>query len=340
VSQALVQLRGIEKHFPQRVAWPREPGAPLHRRAHHALTRRAATVRAVDGVTLEIAAGETLAVVGESGCGKSTLGRVVLRLTEPTAGEVVFDGVPLTRLGQRALRPLRRHMQMVFQDPHASLDPRLPIGRALAEPLEIFRLGATAAARAERVAELLARVGLGGELATRYPHELSGGQRQRVAIARALATSPRFVVCDEPVSALDVSVRAQIVNLLVELQRRERLTYLFISHDLAIVRHLATRVAVMYLGKVVELGDAAPLYRAPRHPYTRALLAAAPSFDPVRRAVVPLEGEVAGPLDPPLPGCPFHPRCPVEDKPRACFDELPRLRALPGGGHAACHVAE
>jgi oligopeptide/dipeptide ABC transporter ATP-binding protein len=299
-----------------------------------------AVVHAVADVDLAIRTGETLGLVGESGCGKSTLGRTLLRLVEPSAGQIEFEGANITSLSQRELRPLRRRMQMIFQDPYGSLDPRMTIGAAIAEPLAIHRLAATRAERDARVRELLGKVGLRDELARRYPHELSGGQRQRVGIARALAVAPRFVVCDEPISALDVSIQAQVVNLLADLQAAEHLTYLFISHDLKIVRHTCDRVAVMYLGRIVELADAATMYRAPAHPYTRALLSAVPSVDPAkRRSRVVLGGDVPSPIDPPR-GCAFHPRCPVENKPPACFEQRPALRVLASGAHAACHVAE
>jgi len=303
------------------------------------LTKHFGKVRAVEDITLSVAAGETLGLVGESGCGKSTLGRTVLRLYEPTSGRIVFDGQDLTALTQRALRPLRRHMQMIFQDPYASLNPRMSVGAAIAEPLEIHALGAKAD-RGARVAELLAKVGLRADAAKRYPHEFSGGQRQRIGIARALACKPTFIVCDEPISALDVSIQAQIVNLLEDLQTAESLTYLFISHDLKIVQHICDRVAVMYLGRIVELAEAKTLYRTPKHPYTQALLSAVPRIDPkARKDRIILQGDVPSPLAPP-PGCPFHPRCPVKDKPKECFTVLPKLRVLSNGAQAACHVAE
>jgi len=296
-------------------------------------------VRAVTEVDLEIVDGETLGLVGESGCGKSTLGRTLLRLNEPTAGTITFAGEDITHRSQAALRPLRKQMQIIFQDPYASLDPRMTIGAAIAEPLVIHGAG-DKAARAAKVAELLAKVGLRAETATKYPHEMSGGQRQRVGIARALAVAPKFIVCDEPISALDVSIQAQIVNLLQDLQRAEALTYLFISHDLKIVEHVCDRVAVMYLGRIVELADATELYRTPKHPYTTALLSAVPQIATgERRERIVLQGDVPSPIDPPA-GCAFHPRCPVADKPRACFTEIPRLRVLGNGSRAACHVAE
>ena len=345
---ALVEITGLSKHFPTRVAWPARSGFHPWR----AITRRRTMVQALTEVSLEIAAGETLGLVGESGSGKSTLGRTLLRLEDPSAGSIRFAGTDITALDQRALRPLRKQMQMIFQDPYASLDPRMTIGEAIAEPLEIHGLGATRAARTAKVHELLAKVGLRDDAARRYPHELSGGQRQRVGIARALAVGPSFLVCDEPISALDVSIQAQIVNLLQDLQAAASLTYLFISHDLQIVEHLCDRVAVMYLGRIVELAEATELYRAPRHPYTRALLAAVPRVvlkeglknDPsaresgAKRARVVLQGDVPSPIDPPS-GCAFHPRCPVQDKPRVCFEEIPPLRVLGNGTRAACHVA-
>jgi oligopeptide/dipeptide ABC transporter ATP-binding protein len=337
-----VQIRGLEKHFPQKMAWPKQPAKELGagERVKRALVRRKAMVRAVDGVHLDILPGETLGLVGESGCGKSTLGRTILRLLDPSAGSVLFDGHDITSRSQSQLRPVRRKMQMIFQDPYASLNPRMTVGETLSEPLEIFGLGKTRAARRERVAALLTRVGLRADAAGRYPHEFSGGQRQRIGIARALAVEPRFIVCDEPISALDVSIQAQIVNLLQDLQEAEQLTYLFISHDLKIVQHICDRIAVMYLGKVVELAAAETLYSAPKHPYTQALLSAVPTLDPAtRRKRILLEGDVPSAIDPPK-GCPFHPRCPVIDKPSACFDQLPALRPLANGSLAACHVAE
>jgi len=339
-TEVLVAVRGVSKHFPTKLAWPRRPGLAPHVRLWRSIARMPATVQAVTEVDLEIRRGETLGLVGESGCGKSTLGRTILRLYEPSAGRIVFDTTDLTTLTQRQLRPLRRQMQMIFQDPYASLNPRMTVGTAIAEPLVIHDLAANAAEREQRVTDLLARVGLRADAARRYPHEFSGGQRQRIGIARALACKPQFIVCDEPISALDVSIQAQIVNLLEDLQVADQLTYLFISHDLKIVQHISDRVAVMYLGRIVELAESKTLYRTPKHPYTQALLSAVPRIDPAaRKGRILLTGDVPSPIDPPA-GCAFHPRCPVEHKPAACFQEVPRLRVLQNGAQAACHVAE
>jgi len=336
----LLRIRGVKKYFHTKKAWPKGDGAGPHMRVWRSLTRMNATVKAVDDVSLEILPGETLGLVGESGCGKSTLGRTVLRLLDPTAGQIFFDGHDITTMSQGTLRPVRREMQMIFQDPYASLNPRMSVGSIVSEPIEIHGLAKNAAERRERVAALLEKVGLRPEAAARYPHEFSGGQRQRVGIARALAVEPRFIVCDEPISALDVSIQAQIVNLLQDLQAAENLTYLFIAHDLHIVRHLCDRVAVMYLGRVVELGEARKLYATPKHPYTQALLSAVPVPDPAaKKKRIILEGDVPSPIDPPA-GCPFHPRCPVKDKPKECFTIRPELRELPSGARAACHIAE
>jgi len=295
-------------------------------------------VRAVDGVSFDLLKGETLALVGESGCGKSSAGRTILRLQEPTSGSAVFEGVDLFSLDRAILRRTRRRMQIIFQDPYSSLNPRMTVGAAVAEGIEIHRL-ATGAEVGRRVAALLEEVGLDPGYARRYPHEFSGGQRQRIGIARALAVQPAFIVCDEPVSALDVSVQAQVLNLLADLQRDRGLSYLFIAHDLAVVRQLAHRVAVMYLGRIVEEGPTEPLLQHPHHPYTVALLSAVPEPDPGRRrSRIVLGGDLPSPRYPP-PGCPFHPRCFHPARDERCRRERPELRAI-GDTMAACHHAE
>jgi len=320
-AEPLLAVRGLVKHFPIRrgVLFPRMVGA----------------VRAVDDVSFTIGRRETLGLVGESGCGKTTTGRLVLRLIEPTGGAVLFEGEDLARLPPAALRRRRRQMQIVFQDPYASLDPRMTVAEIVAEPLAIHGEGTRAERRARALA-LIERVGLRPEHAGRYPHEFSGGQRQRIGIARALALAPRLVVCDEPVSALDVSVQAQIINLLQDLQAELGLSYLFVAHDLGVVRTISTRVAVMYLGRIVELAETATLFDRPRHPYTLALLAAVPRAKPGAPPPRPLAGEVPSPIDPPA-GCHFHPRCPHAVE--RCRVEAPALRTLDSGHSVACHLA-
>jgi oligopeptide/dipeptide ABC transporter ATP-binding protein len=315
MTSALLDVTDLAKHYPVTRGL--------------ILAKQIGTVRAVDGVSFTLKRGETLALVGESGCGKSTTARLVLRLIEPSAGQVRFEGRDITSLDGAALKAFRRRAQIVFQDPYASLNPRYTVGRTIAEPMEVHGIG-DAASRRARVEELLGLVGLAPYHAARYPHEFSGGQRQRIGIARALAVEPELVVCDEPVSALDVSIQAQVVNLLAELQKRLGLSYLFIAHDLAVVKHVADRIAVMYLGRIVEIAEKRALFANPRHPYTRALLAAIPHPDPRRRGqVTPLGGDVPSPLNPP-PGCRFHTRCPFAQQ--VCRETEP---ALENG--VACH---
>jgi oligopeptide transport system ATP-binding protein len=321
VDPVILRVEDVYKHFPVGAAGD--------------------VVRAVDGVSFDVRRGETLGLVGESGCGKSTLARVITQLQPATGGRVIFDGQDMTRLGGVRLRRLRREMQIIFQDPFASLDPRMTVGEIIAEPIDNFGI-ARGRARQQRIQELLRLVGLNPNFTNRYPHEFSGGQRQRIGIARALAPNPTFIVCDEPVSALDVSIQAQIINLLQDLQREFNLTYLFIAHDLAVVRHLSNRVAVMYLGRVVEVAGSADIYESPQHPYTRALLSSIPVPDPVverGREPVLLQGEIPSPVNPPS-GCRFHTRCPIAKAPGVCSDTEPELE--PHGRpaqQAACHFA-
>jgi oligopeptide/dipeptide ABC transporter ATP-binding protein len=318
----LLELRGLATHFPI---------------LSKLLRRRVGAVRAVDGVDLDVNRGEVLGIVGESGSGKTTIGKTILRLVEPTAGSIRFEGRDITRLSPAELLPLRRRMQIVFQDPMSSLNPRMTVGRILAAPFEIHGVARGAEARA-RVLDLLAMVGLPEEAGQRYPHEFSGGQRQRIGIARALALRPALVIGDEPVSALDVSIQAQIMNLLKRLQGELGLTYILISHNLGVISHICDRVAVMYLGRVVESGPREALFFDPRHPYTEALLAAVPSPDPAaRQRRAPLGGDIPSPANPP-PGCAFHPRCP-RAMPR-CAVEAPRPTTLAGGHVVACHLHE
>ena len=326
VDGALVELDELKVYFPIQSGL--------------VLDRHVGDVKAVDGVSLEIQRGETLGLVGESGCGKSTVGRAIIRLYEPTAGRIVFDGQEITNLSESDLRPLRRRMQMIFQDPYSSLNPRHSVGRMISEPMRVHGLGGRRSSGA-RVRELLQTVGLPADAASRYPHEFSGGQRQRIGLARALALNPDFIVCDEPVSALDVSIQAQIINLLENLQREFDLTYLFIAHDLAVVRHISDRIAVMYLGVIVEVSPAEELYDNPLHPYTISLLSAVPIPDPIverQREQILLAGDLPSPANPPA-ACRFHTRCPYI-QPTRCTTEAPPLRKLSDGHVVACHWAE
>ncbi|MBO0740386.1 MAG: ABC transporter ATP-binding protein [Hyphomicrobiaceae bacterium] len=323
-SQEILRVEGLHVHFPLR------RGVLIR--------RRVGSIKAVDGVDLALERGGALGLVGESGCGKTTTGLAILRMLEPTAGRIVFEGRDITHTGQDEMRPIRRRMQMVYQDPYGSLNPRMTVRDIIGEPLEVHGLAGDAPTKAERVAELIAMVGLLPDMAARYPHEFSGGQRQRIGIARALALKPSLVICDEPVSALDVSIQAQVVNLFIELKERLSLTYLFIAHDLAVVRHVCERIAVMYLGRIVEIARREELYKRPLHPYTQALLAAIPVADPELEARRPrsiVGGEVPSALNPPS-GCRFHPRCPrAMDE---CRSRDPALIDLGDGRSIACHL--
>lgn len=322
-KNALLQVRNLKKHFPitRGVILRREEGV----------------VKAVDGITFDIRQGETFGLVGESGCGKSTTGRTILRLHQPTDGEVLFKGEDLAHISNEQMRRHRRDLQIIFQDPYASLNPRMTVGNIIAEPLQVHNIG-TRKDRLERVQALLQLVGLNPYFINRYPHEFSGGQRQRIGVARALALEPEFIVCDEPISALDVSIQAQVVNLLMELQEKLGLTYLFIAHDLSMVRHISDRVAVMYLGKVMELADRDELYENPLHPYTQSLLSAIPVADPVKekkRQRIILEGDVPSPANPPT-GCQFHTRCPLAVE--ICKNVEPEWREVSDGHWVYCHL--
>lgn len=320
-AQPLLDVKDLEQHFVQ---------------YRGILSRQKSVVKAVDGVSFHIDESETLGLVGESGCGKSTLGRTILRLLEPTRGTIRFAGEDLTNADKTTLRMLRQKMQIIFQDPFASLNPRMTVGNIIEEALIIHKIGASKAERQNRVMELLNTVGLRAESVMRYPHEFSGGQRQRIGIARALAVNPQFLVCDEPISALDVSIQAQIINLMQDLQYNLGLTYLFIAHDLHVVKHIASRIAVMYLGNIVEIGDAKTIYENPQHPYTRALLSAVPVPDPTRKSKrILLTGEVPSPINPPS-GCKFHPRCPHVMP--VCKEKRPELVSIGEKQQAACYL--
>jgi peptide/nickel transport system ATP-binding protein len=319
--EVLIHVGGLRKHFPVRLG---------------AYGGTAATVHAVDRVSLDIFKGETLSLVGESGCGKSTVGFAILQLHRPTEGTVVYKGQDIAQLSDAQLRPLRRDLQIVFQDPYSTLNPRMTVGQTVAEPMKLHRLAGNDTVK-QRVAQLLEDVGLPQRFTNRYPHELSGGQRQRVALARALACEPKFLVCDEAVSALDVSVQAQVINLLQDIQQKYQLTYLFIAHDLAVVRHISDRVAVMYLGRLAELGTRDQIFASPQHPYTRALLSSVPHLGHAGSPRAPLRGDVPSPLNPPA-GCFFHSRCPMATD--ECARNVPEWRTLSDGRSVACHYVD
>ena len=319
----LLEVKNLKVHFPVK------PGV---------FSRVREFVKAVDDVSFSIEPGETLGLVGESGCGKTTLGRAIVRLVEPTAGSVLLGGEDITRMGGSELRARRRKFQMIFQDPYGSLNPRMTVEQIVGEALDIHQLTDSKSARQKRIAELLNAVGLDTVYAQRYPHEFSGGQRRRIGIARALAVEPELIICDEPVSALDVSVQAQIINLLQDLQQQRGIAYLFIAHDLAVIEHISRRVMVMYLGKIVETAEANALIRTPQHPYTQALISAIPEVDPeTKRLRIILPGDVPSPIHPPS-GCPFHPRCPIAQLPK-CKEEFPGLREVLKNHWASCHFA-
>ncbi|GAB4505433.1 MAG: dipeptide ABC transporter ATP-binding protein [Anaerolineales bacterium] len=323
-NDVLLRVENLVMHF------------PIYRGV---IRRQVGAVHAVDGVSFDVRRGETLGLVGESGCGKSTTGRTILQLYKPTAGNVLFDGVDLVALKGEELRKMRRKMQMIFQDPYASLNPRMTVGEIVGEPLMVHNVASGKEVQ-ERVEHLLGLVKMNPSFANRYPHEFSGGQRQRIGVARALALQPSFIICDEPISALDVSIQAQVVNLLEELQEQFNLTYLFIAHDLSMVRHISKRVAVMYLGVIVELADRDALYHEPLHPYTQALLSAVPIPDPVadaKRKRIILEGDVPSPVNPPS-GCRFRTRCPIAEK--ICAESRPEFREVKPGHFVACHLVE
>jgi len=324
-DKILLEVQDLKMHFPISVGWM--------------IKKTIGYVKAVDGISFQIARGETLGLVGESGCGKTTTGRTILQLERPTSGHIIFEGEDITTMEEKPLRTLRRKMQMIFQDPFGSLNPRMTAGEIIGEPLLIHRLTQSKSEYEEKVKDLMTTVGLSPTTMERYPHEFSGGQRQRIGVARALSVRPNLIVCDEPVSALDVSIQAQIINLLEELQEKFNLTYLFIAHDLAVVRHISDRIAVMYLGEIVEIATRSDLYRKPLHPYTRSLLSAIPVPDPIveaERDHTLLEGEVPSPFNPP-PGCKFHPRCPMAQFPR-CREEKPELVEIENGKHwVACY---